>query len=136
MFEKRPETLETQHRHAAMTYLVGNFGSVGLLDGARPYAHAMPAVAQGRGHASRSREGAAGRGRGGPDPMGHGKGCSRRGVGEGTPWRPPDLGEDACGGGVAGSIEGRGGGLLEPPWSAGSGRHGVRGEGRGRNGGE
>jgi hypothetical protein len=44
MSEKRPETLETQHHRAAMTYLVGNCSSVGSLDGVRPHAPAMPAV--------------------------------------------------------------------------------------------
>jgi hypothetical protein len=39
--------------------------------------------------------------------------------GEGTPWRPSYLREDARGGGVARSMEGRRGGLLEPPWSGG-----------------
>jgi hypothetical protein len=38
MSKKHPETLETQHHRAAMTYLVGNCGSTGLLDGARPHA--------------------------------------------------------------------------------------------------
>ena len=51
-------------------------------------------------------------------------------------WRPPDLKEDARGGGVAGSMEGRGGGLLVSPWSGGSGRHVVGGEGHGHSDGE
>jgi hypothetical protein len=39
MSEKHPETLETQHCRAAMTYLVGNCGGTGSLDGARPRTH-------------------------------------------------------------------------------------------------
>ena len=45
--------------------------------------------------------------------------------GEGTPWRPLGLREDARGGGVAGSMEGRGGSFLESPWSGVGSRHGV-----------
>ena len=37
MSEKLPETLETQHRRVAMTYLVRNYGGAGSLDGARPH---------------------------------------------------------------------------------------------------
>jgi hypothetical protein len=37
MSEKYPETLETQHRRAAMTYLVGNYGGAGSLDGAHSH---------------------------------------------------------------------------------------------------
>jgi hypothetical protein len=44
MSEKHPETLETQHHRAAMTYLVGKCSGVGSLDGVRPHAPAMPAV--------------------------------------------------------------------------------------------
>jgi len=42
--KKRLETLETQHRRAGMTYLVGNCGGVGSLDGDRLHAPAMPTV--------------------------------------------------------------------------------------------
>ena len=35
MSEKCPETLETQHRRMTMTYLVGNCGVAGSLDGAQ-----------------------------------------------------------------------------------------------------
>jgi hypothetical protein len=38
MSKKRPETLETQHRRAAMTYLVGNSSGAGSLDGMCPHA--------------------------------------------------------------------------------------------------
>jgi hypothetical protein len=38
MSEKRPETLETKHRRAAMTYLVGNCGGANSLVGACPHA--------------------------------------------------------------------------------------------------
>jgi hypothetical protein len=48
-----------------MTYLVGNYGGAGLLDGAGLYAPAMSAIGRGRGDAARSMGGAAGRGRGG-----------------------------------------------------------------------
>jgi hypothetical protein len=47
MSEKRLETLETQHRRVAMTYLVVNCGGAGSLDGARPHAHHMPPLAKG-----------------------------------------------------------------------------------------
>jgi hypothetical protein len=40
--KKRPETLETKHRNAAMTNLVGNCGGIGSLDGARPHTHRRP----------------------------------------------------------------------------------------------
>jgi hypothetical protein len=65
MPEKHPETLETQHRSAAMTYPVGNCGGTGPLDGACPLTPAMPAVGRWRGDAAGSGEGAADRGRGG-----------------------------------------------------------------------
>jgi hypothetical protein len=58
--KKHPETLETQHRHAAMTYLVGNCGGAGLLDGARPHTPAMAAIGRGRGDIAGSGEGAYG----------------------------------------------------------------------------
>jgi hypothetical protein len=83
MYKKRPETLETQHRRAAMTYLVDNCGGTGSLDGARPHVAAMPAFSRGRGDAAKSREDAAGQDRGGPDSVGHGKGHGCHGVGGG-----------------------------------------------------
>jgi hypothetical protein len=61
MSEKRLETLETQHRHVAMTHLVGNYGGAGSLDGARPHALHMPVVGRGRGDAAGSGERAGGR---------------------------------------------------------------------------
>ena len=93
MLEKHPETLETQYRHAAMTYLVGNYDGVGLSFshlcwiGAHASPHAFstspsvmgevdrcgivcarmppPCSSSVMGVSAESREGAAGRGRGG-----------------------------------------------------------------------
>jgi hypothetical protein len=65
MPEKHLVTLEIQHRPASMTYLVGNYGGVGSLDGACPHAPTIPIINQGRGDAIGFEEGAAGWGRGG-----------------------------------------------------------------------
>lgn len=63
----------------------------------------MPAISRGRGDAARSREGAATKVGEGLEPAGEirwdaGEGHDRHEVGEGTPWRPPDLREDTRGG--------------------------------------